>query len=210
MNTQDTIEFATTPAAITKLVAVILAADSGAREGRATYLRSLLAATQTEIAGKPVLRVTGRAKRPSVDDALAAFERAQKPFYDAVLAAVPEGLSALERQSKTSFARSAAATLRRAISLGWNPLAHGVAKVTKGELTAWVATHAEPRPLTPKRAEKRVMNLVGRISEMLAVLPKEDSDRILAMATADLGISVPEPQRITGAKLVRHERRAAH
>jgi hypothetical protein len=205
----ETQNFVTTPAGIQKLAQALMAADAGANQGRATYLRSLLASTQEAIIGKPVLRVSGRAKRPDMDQALATYEKVQETFYAAVLAAVPEGLTAQERQSKTSFARSSGATLRRAIRTGWNPLATSVSAVSKGILTAWIAEHREHRDITPARAEKQVTGLVERISELLAGLPKDEAARIAAQAAADLS---PEtaPQRITGGRLVKHERRAPH
>ncbi len=197
-------------AAVTKLAQTIMAADTGASHGRATYLRSLLAGTQSELTGKPVLRITGRAKRPELETAVQAFEAVNKRFYDAVLAAVPEGLTAKDRQSKTSFARSASATLRRAISTGWNPLAHAVVRVTKAELAVWAAAHSQPRPVTAKRAEKRVMALVERIAQTVDLLPREEAQRILESALAELGGSTAVPQRIVSANLTKRERVAAH
>ena len=157
-------EFVTTPADITKLAASIMGADTALQGGRTTYLRSLLAGVQTELTGKPIQRVTGRPKRPELEAALQAFEKTNESFYAAVLAAVPDGLTPDERQSKTSFARSASATLRGAIKTGWNPLGASVTAVTKCILTAWVASHREPRPVSPARVEKRVLMYVGRMS----------------------------------------------
>lgn len=203
---QETSNYVTEPAAIAKLVISIMNADQTSAASRATYLRSLLAATQEGIAGKPVLRASGRAKRPELEAAISAFEKVQEAFYAAVLAAVPPNLSAKDKQSRTSFARSAASTLRRAIKTGWNPLGTSVGGVSKGLLAAWVVEHREPVKITPARAEKRVMGLVERISDTLSTLPKEEAARILAIAAPDLGFV--EPQRITGMKLRRHEARA--
>lgn len=200
-------EFVSSPADVTKLAAAIMGADTSATGGRATYLRSLLAVTQTELAGKPVLKIQGRPKRPDMEAAAQTFDKVAETFYAAVLAAVPEGLTAAERQSKTSFARSAAATLRRAIRTGWNPLGETAPSVTKGKLAAWVAEHSEPRPLTAKAAERRVMDHVGAIADLIDKLPKEDAARVLAMALTDLG---QPTQSLTSVSLRRHEPRAAH
>lgn len=205
----ETSNYVTTAADITRLADSIMNADASGNTGRITYLRSLLAATQTEIAGKPVIRVTGRAKRLELDQAAQAFEKVHKLFYDAVLAAVPTGLTAQERQSKTSFARSASATLRRAIATGWNPLGTGAAAVTKASLAVWTAAHSAARPITPKRAEKRVMGLVERMRALVYTLPEVEAGRILHLAAVELG-AVEEPQRIVGSKLVKHEPRARH
>lgn len=200
--------FVTTPAGIQKLAEALMSADAGASQGRATYLRSLLAATQEGLAGKPVLRVTGRPKRPELDQALAVYEKVQETFYAAVLAAVPSGLNAAERQSKTSFARSSGATLRRAIKTGWNPLGVSVGTVSKGVLTAWISEHREERPMTAARAEKQVTHLVERISELLGAIPKEEALRIAAQAAADISPDTA-PQRITSMRLTKTERARA-
>lgn len=209
MNPNNETAYVTEPAAITKLAAAVFAGDNAAGSGRATYLRSLLAAVQISLAGKPVHRVTGRARRSELDAAVAAIESANTAFYNAVLAAVPEGLNAQERQSKTSFARSASATLRRAIKLGWNPLATGVGAVTKGALTAWIKEHREPVKLNPAQAEKRVERLLERIGQLVGGLPKDEAKRILATAAEELA---PEtaPQRIRHMRLTERPRAAAH
>jgi hypothetical protein len=203
-------EFVINAADITKLAHVIFSADGAAAGGRATYLRSLLAATQAELAGKPILRVQGRPKRVELETTAAAFDRVSSGFYDAVLAAVPDGLTAAERQSKTSFARSAAATLRRAIRTGWNPLGEAVTAVSKTRLTVWIREHSSPRPLTTAAAERRIMGQVESIAETIERLPKEDAARILAMALTELG--QPPAQALTNLSVRRHppERVAAH
>lgn len=203
-------EFVTNAAEITKLATAILGADSAGAGGRATYLRSLLAATQVALGVKPVLRVQGRPKRADMDAAVAAFNGVAESFYTAVLAAVPEGLTAQERQSKTSFARSAAATLRRAIKTGWNPLGEAVTAVSKTRLTAWIKEHSEPRPISAKVAEARVMASVGRIADLIDSLPKEEGARILAMALTDLGQPTQHLTNVSVRRVAARERPAAH
>ncbi len=203
-------EFVTNAADVTKLAHAIINADASATGGRATYLRSLLAATQAELVGKPVLRVQGRPKRVDLDLSASAFDKVAEAFYGAVLGAVPEGLTAAERQSKTSFARSAAATLRRAIKTGWNPLGEAVTAVSKTRLTAWIKEHSEPRPLTPKIAESRVMQHVGAIADLIDKLPKEDAARVLAMALTDLGQPTQHLTNVSLRRVPARERAAAH
>lgn len=185
-------EFVTAPADIQKLATAIMTADTAGTNARSTYLRSLVAVVQQTLGGKPVLRVTGRPKRPEIDAAVAAFEAANETFYGAVLEAVPKDTTPEERQSKTSFARSASATLRRALKAGWNPLGEACTAVSKGRLAAFAKEHYQSRPTSPVVLEKRVMRYTGRIAEMVDALPKEEASRVLAMVLADLGATVPE------------------
>ncbi len=185
-------EFVTAPADITKLVTSIMSADDASTTGRSTYLRSLVAVVQQTLGGKPVLRVTGRPKRPEIEAAAEAFEQANAVFYTAVLEAVPAGLDAAAKQSKTSFARSAAATLRRAIKAGWNPLGEACTAVSKGRLAAFAKEHSQPRPASVKAVEARVMRYTHKMADMVEALPKDEADRVLAMVLADLGVTTPE------------------
>lgn len=184
-------EFVTAPADITKLAHSIMNADESAGSGRTTYLRSLVAVIQQTLGGKPVLRVTGRPKRPDVAEAVEAFEKANELFYSAVLEAVPASLTPQERQSKTSFARSSSATLRRAIKAGWNPLGESVTSVSKARLAAFTKEHYPTRAPSPNVLEKRVMRYTGRIAELVDALPKEEASRVLGMVLADLGQASP-------------------
>lgn len=204
--------FVTTPAEITKLARDLISHTDAETGGRQTYLRSLLAGVQIELSGKPVLRAGRKPRATSTEAALAALEKVNTTFYEAVLAAVPEGLSALERQAKTSFARSASSTLRRAITLGWDPLGTVVTEVSKTNLSRWVAEHRPERQVSPARVEKRVMKRVSEIAELIDSLPKADASRVLSMALADLGVSTPAPQAIRSSTLRRHppERPSAH
>lgn len=188
-------DFVTAPADITKLAHAIMAADEGAGSGRSTYLRSLVAVVQQTLGGKPVLRVAGRPKRPEIEDAVAAFEAANSTFYQAVLDALPAGIAPEAKQSKTSFARSSAATLRRAIKSGWNPLGEAVTAVSKARLAAFASEHHPTRVPSPGALERRVMRYTGRIADLVDALPKEEASRVLGMVLADLGqVPAPEPQ----------------
>lgn len=202
--------FVTTPAEIANLAREILNHADAEMTGRQTYLRSLLATLQIELAGKPVLRVRGNHKAAEQESALAALEKVNARFYEAVLEALPQGMTPGERQARTSFARSSAATLRRAIALGWDPLGTAVQDVSKSHLTRFVAEHAAPRPVTPARAEKRILQHIEQIVVLLAKLPKPEADRIRSAMLADFG--VPAPQNLRSVSLRRHppERVAAH
>lgn len=206
-------EFVTAPADITKLVTMIMSADDASNTGRSTYLRSLVAVVQQTLGGRPVLRVTGRPKRPEIEAAVEAFEQANTTFYTAVLEAVPEGLDAKAKQSKTSFARSSAATLRRALKAGWNPLGEAVTAVSKARLAAFAKEHYPTRAPSPGAVERRVMRYTGRIADLVNDLPKEDASRVIGMVLADLGVetpTIPAPPLRNVSVTRRPERTAPH
>lgn len=205
-------EFVTAPADIQKLATAIMTADTTGTNARSTYLRSIVAVVQQTLGGRPVLRVTGRPKRVEIDVAVAAFEEANTLFYTAVLEAVPTAATPEERQSKTSFARSSAATLRRAIKAGWNPLGEAVTAVSKARLAAFSKDHYQPRPVSAKAVEGRVMRYTSKIAELVDALPKDEAARVVGMVLADLGAPESAPA-LRNVSLRRHappERAAPH
>lgn len=207
----ESMNYVTDPASITKLARDIIQNRAQEDAGRATYLRSLLAGIQIEIAGKPVLRAQrGRQARPELPAVMAALEKVNTAFYEAVLAAIPNDLTPEERNAKSSFARSAVSTLRRALRLGWNVLTP-LADVTKYGLTKWGDENAPQANLSPARVERRVEGCVQRIANLLQELPEPDASKLLKHVLAELGglgsIAAAAPQRITATRLRREPAR---
>lgn len=211
----ESIVFLTQAAEITELAAQIMQHADAETGGRATYLRSLLAGVQIELSGKPVLRPPrGGTRAPSTEQSLAAFEKVNAVFYEAVLAAVPKELDPLDRQARTSFARSSASTLRRAISLGWNPLATELSKASKVMLRRWIDEHQPQREPSIKRVQNTVKRYIDRIAEMVEGLEDQAAAEIVGQALAALGAlglveaRAPEPRQ--RQRIVRTDLRPHH
>lgn len=204
----NSIVFVTDAAEVTKLAQEIMQHSDAEIVGRGVYLRSLLAGVQLELTGKAVLRPTrAQARDVGSASALAAFEKVQTRYYEAVLAAVPEALTPAEKQSRTAFARSSASTLRRAIGLGWNPLACDLAQVSKVLLREYVDAHTPVRAPTVARIERYIHKQVEKISQMVEVLDDAQATALVKQAIADFQslmapIEVPA-QRVTGMRLQR-------
>ncbi len=195
------ISYALSPKDVTALAHAIITHTDAGTAGRATYLRSLLAGVQVELIGKPVLRHLRANHKPiAADAALAAFEKVNAVYYEAVLAALPDGLSPLERQAKTSFARSSASTLRRALKLGWDVLTP-VGEASKVTLSRWVSEHAAPRPFSVGRAQKQVVGYTERILAVLKALPRDDSAALRQVVLDEL--APPQTQRLRDISLRR-------
>lgn len=200
MNAQNgEVLYITDLAEITNLTAMLLEHQDAEIAGRATYLRSLLAAVQIELSGKPVLR----APRPG--------RSTVKP--EDALAALPEAMSPQDKQARTGFARSSTSTLRRAIALGWNPLTTSLAQISKVTLRRFIDEHKPPAPPSAKRAEKAVLRSVERIAQYLEGLDEDAAAGILEKALAALeGLGYvepakpaePPPQRIQRHSITRH------
>jgi hypothetical protein len=158
---------------------------------RGVYLRVLLAATQKAVSG----HVTLRARRKAADipddvraTHLTAFEACNTRLYSAVLRGVVssevedrEGLRAeerrkraLERNRRTNFARSAAATLRAFIRGGGDVTALAVPTATKMGIAAATDTPSRPRVSGAELARRRIQRAAERLSALVESLAGSD------------------------------------
>lgn len=134
-------------------------ADAAKRQD-GTYLRILLATMQQKF-GKPLLK--GRKRKelgdPERKDHVKYLGKLHAAFYVAVLRGVSkdvedvEGLTVEEsrrrmriRNSRATFARSAASTIRSYIEAGGDIRSLDVEKVTKGWLRTWIIESQGERP----------------------------------------------------------------
>jgi hypothetical protein len=180
-----------TDGGIVRMVKDVLARDTASRESQSTYLRTLVAGVQVELSGKPVLGpVRGRVKSVTVEDALGALAIVNGRFYGFVLEAVnaenPDA-SARERNARSGFARSAAATLRAAMRAGLNPLTVTLPSATKEGLRNWTAQH-RPDKEKPSVTEgiRKARALVKRLADILQPMTGAEKATILEQVHADV------------------------
>jgi hypothetical protein len=165
---------------------------------RTTYFRSLLAAVQVEIAGKPTLRTNKTASALTEEETakhLEAFERVNTRLYAAVIrgSVTPDVADApglreeerrrrsLERNRRNNYARSAASTLRAHIRAGHDVTRISVVHATKNSMVVSNSTQSR-LPLTDsERLQRRVKNTSSRLTALVSDLGS--TDKPAAMAT---------------------------
>jgi hypothetical protein len=180
-----------TDGGIVRMVKDVLARDTASRESQSTYLRTLVAGVQVELAGKPVFGpARGRVKAVTVDEALGALAIVNGRFYGFVLEAVNEenpDANARERNARSGFARSAAATLRAALRAGLNPLTVALPSATKEGLRQWTAQH-QPAKEKPSIADgvRKARALIKRLAEILQPMTGAEKASILEQVHADI------------------------
>lgn len=159
---------------------------NGARTG---YLRVLLAHSQIAL-GLTEPRITS-AKHITVLSAAdktaqrTALDATADRLYKLVLDEVGNGLkgrgAAIERHSRTAFARSAASTLRACVSVGIDLRNIGVADAAKGALAKLASARRPHRAASPGR---KLASVRRNITTTLDALPEAQA-RVVAQAMAD-------------------------
>lgn len=198
MNVIDTIQkanYSATDADVETLARQYQSAAESQGTTRGVYLRILLAATQVSIAEHVTLRARRGKTRviPESDRAaqLEKFEACNTRLYAAVLRGVGgeeledrEGLKpeerrrrALERNRRTNFARSAAATLRAYIRAGGDVTALPVPTVTKGAIAKATSMPDRPASSPAELARRRIQRAAERLSSLVESLAGTDKAR---------------------------------
>jgi hypothetical protein len=120
----------------------VLNAQKEGSEGRATYLRALVATTQAELGLSPRQRSgeIGKVKDEERDAQLAALEAVNKRFYAIVIKLAKERIEGPDRgglqlNRRTGFARSSMATVRKWVRAGNDITTVVASRVTKRMLT---------------------------------------------------------------------------
>lgn len=175
------------------LARVSVAGTAMLETSRACYMRVLLAHTQVALGATEPREHSARTLALLDKDARAAqrakFDDTNARLYALVLAENPAGRgkgAALERHSRTAFARSAASTLRGAIAVGVDLAALGVADTSKGAIAKLTATRTT-RKARPQSAKRKLAALRRRITTALDALDKADklAARELAQSLID-------------------------
>lgn len=176
------------------LARVSVAGTAMLETSRACYMRVLLAHSQVALGLSEPREHSARALAPIDKDARAAqrskFDEVNARLYALVLAENPSGRgkgAALERHSRTAFARSAASTLRGAIAVGVDLTALGVADTSKGSLAKLTAARTTKRARPQQSVKRKLSALRRRITGALDALDKSDklAARELAQSLID-------------------------
>jgi hypothetical protein len=167
--------------AVTALVRDIINREKSRAEGQASYLRTLIAAVQTELGIVPRMAARGRVKPVTAEEASTAINTVHGRFYALVLAELDQTLDAQTRNAQSGFARSTVSTLRAAVRLGLNPLELVIPTVSKGWLRQWAQDHKPEAdgPMPVSTAEHKAKGLVKRLAALIEPMSAEAKAEIL-------------------------------
>lgn len=188
-----------TVADVEKIAAAIIDGDIQVATSRGTYLKVLVASTQDELKSPPRQR-SGKAPKldaPGIAEHLVAFQSVADKFYAACMRVaqntVPAPDTAMIR-SRTTFARSAASTVRGYIRAGNDIRALAAARTTKASL----ATPRKRRKASVAAMQKRAEKLAGELTAVCKSLEAADHGAavqtmtpVIQQLTAVTGVSEP-------------------
>lgn len=170
--------YVATPDDVAQITREIIAAQKQGSEGRATYLRALIATTQAELGQQPRQRAASPAGKLTEEEKaaqLAALEKVHERFYVAVVKAAKALIDGpdrggLELNKRTNFARSSASTLRRWVRAG-NDITGLVASRTTKAMLAVTGRRKGP---SPKVLRNQANRFGARLQRTIATWAAED------------------------------------
>jgi hypothetical protein len=160
----------------------IISAQKAGAEGRATYLRVLIATTQSELGQHPRQRTVDTAKLSDAEreTQLAALETVGKRFYDVVTKAAKALIDGpdrggLELNRRTTFARTSLSAIRRWVTAGNDITNLAAGRTTKASL---VVAGRRKAP-TAKVLSNQTKRYAARLERTLATLAITDRETAL-------------------------------
>lgn len=203
MNTIANIEknnYLATPEAIEQMARDQYAAAESQNRIATTYFRVLIATTQAQLLGKPVLRVRVSGAGLDTMAQLKVFEEVNEGLYHAVLrgittpdlehqdnlSAAEKSRRAKERNRRSTFARSAASTLRKYIKTGGDLRRLSIVSVTKNGLTASLPASGAPAEGQAQRRARRAATTLLTVVEGLAADDRGQATQLIQEAMDSL------------------------
>lgn len=190
-----------TDADIATLTKEVLTAADEIETGRSTYLRWLVADTQTELGAEPpkIRRKPKVLEANEIEGQLAALNKVHERFYAVVTKTASEALApamkdrAQELNRRTNFARSSVSTVRTWIKAGNDVTTLAPARVTKSQLAAPAKT---PKPPSTKRLKSRAATQSKELVKTLLLLSESDKDAAASELQLVIGQLVDEMVRL--------------
>lgn len=171
MRTLEARSFVATPADVEALARQLIAGS----QVPATYLRALIATTQSELGVEPRQRSgkIGKIDADTIQLHLTTLESVHDRFYTIVLRVAQETYrGARERNAATNFARTALSTLRSWIKAGHDVRDLAAARASKGSLRRAVPRSRAGPARRPKALMRRVETMTARLDAVVAEIPE--------------------------------------
>lgn len=161
----------------------IIDAQKKGGEGRATYLRALIATTQAELGQHPRQRTVsiGKLDAEERERQLKALEAVNARFYPIVVKAAREKITGPDRggrelNRRTTFARTSLSAIRRWVKAGNDITSLVAAKTTKASL----AVVGRRRGPSPKVLGNQTRRFGARLEKTLVTLAAADPEAAAA------------------------------
>lgn len=171
--------YVATPEDVAAIAREVLNAQKQGSEGRATYLRALVATTQAELGLNPRLRSgeIGKVKDEERDRQLAALETVHERFYAIVVRVAKDKIEGPDRggrelNRRTTFARTSLSAIRRWVRAGNDITSLVAGRVTKRVL----ATPSRRKGVSVKVLGNQTRRYGDSLERTLATLAQADAD----------------------------------